>query len=187
MQAAPSAKLYYGRCGADNALLKFDVKSDVRKRSRPEVLASIDPSTGRETEAVRRVDTRPTLPRQPIDENLAEFARRHRAKAAELARLINVAGNAFDAMADDADAEERRSVSGLFSAERLREQAAPQSDTSRQGWTAEGITPGNKDLRAKRNVEIEDVGPRFSGKWYVNQVRHVVDEKGYRTHFKCLR
>lgn len=187
MQAEPTTTLHYGRCGAANALLRFAVKSDVTQRNRPEVLASIDPVTGRATDAVRRVDDVSALPSQPFDANLAELAQQHPVQAATLGGLINVAADAFNTIAADVIAEVRRIVPGLFNAETLREQAAPQADTAHNGWTGEGMTPGNKDLRAKRNVEIGDVGARFSGKWYVKQVRHVVDEDGYRTHFTCSR
>jgi phage protein D len=52
---------------------------------------------------------------------------------------------------------------------------------------ANGAAEGTKDMFARSIVSIEDVGGRFSGTWYLSQVRHVLDRGGYRTEFECRR
>ena len=62
-----------------------------------------------------------------------------------------------------------------------------QFSTSIDGMRGSGATGGNKNLRAQTNVGLEDVGARFSGIWFLTQVRHVLDSGGYRTDFECRR
>lgn len=187
MDAEPATKLFYNRCGVENELLSFSVKSDVTRRKRPKVHASIDPETGKETETKQSLDTPLSLIGNPFDENLAELSARHPAKAAALSGLMTAAGSAFDKIFEDTGEEEREVIAGLHSSQKLKKETAPQESTATEGVTGEGVTAGNKDLRAKRNVQIEAVGGRFSGKWYLSQIRHVVNGSGYRTHFTCSR
>jgi phage protein D len=187
MDAEPASTVYYGRCGVENRLLSFSVNSDVTQRRRPQVYASIDPETGRETEAQRQVEPPRDVSGSPFDENLAELGRRYPTRAAAVAPLLNVATQARESIFAKTGDEEREIAAGLHSAQTLRQQTAPQASTVTEGITGQGVTEGNKDLRAKRNIRIEAVGGRFSGKWYLTQVRHVVDRSGYRTHFTCSR
>lgn len=187
MDAEPASTVYYGRCGVENRLLSFSVNSDVSQRHRPRVYASIDPETGQETEAQRQAEEPRDLRGNPYDENLAVLSRRDPTRAAALAPLLNVAASAYESIFKATGDEEREITAGLHNAQALRERTAPQASTVTQGITGQGVTEGNKDLRAKRNVQIEAVGGRFSGKWYLSQVRHVVDRSGYRTHFTCSR
>jgi phage protein D len=187
MDAQPASTVYYGRCGVENRLLSFSVNSDVSQRHRPRVYASIDPETGQETESERQVEQVRDLRGNPFDENLAELTRRNPVQAAALAPLLNVAASAYGSIFEETGEEEREVTSGLHNAQALRERTAPQASTVSEGISGQGVTEGNKDLRAKRNLEIEAVGGRFTGKWYLTQVRHVVDSNGYRTHFSCSR
>ena len=187
MDAEPASTVYHGRCGVENQLLSFSVSSDVSQRRRPRVYASVDPETGRETEAERQVEEPRDLRGNPYDENLAEFRRRDPTRAAALAPLLNVAASAYESLFEATGDEEREITAGLHNAQALRERTAPQASTVTEGITGQGVTEGNKYLRAKRNIRIEAVGGRFSGKWYLSQVRHVVDRNGYRTHFTCSR
>ncbi len=187
MDAEPASTVYYGRCGVENALLSFSVNSDVSRRRRPQVYATVDPETGQETEAERQAEEPRDLLGDPFDENLAELGRRDPTRAAALAPLLNVAAGAYQSIFDATGDEEREITPGLYNAQALRQRTAPQASTVTEGVTGRGVTEGNKELRAKRNIQIEAVGGRFSGKWYLTQVRHVVDRSGYRTHFTCSR
>ncbi len=44
-----------------------------------------------------------------------------------------------------------------------------------------GVTVGLPDLRAGRSVQIEKIGYRLSGKFFVKETSHVFSEQGYRT------
>ncbi len=51
-----------------------------------------------------------------------------------------------------------------------------------------GVTSGTPKMRVGARVDIVDVGPWFSGVYYVAEVRHSFDQKsGFRTHFLAER
>ena len=52
---------------------------------------------------------------------------------------------------------------------------------------ASGVTVGLPDLRAGRKVEIEGLGPRYSGTYYISSTTHTIGEGGYRTQFEARR
>jgi uncharacterized protein len=52
---------------------------------------------------------------------------------------------------------------------------------------ATGVTVGLPDLRAGRSVDIEKVGYRLSGRYFLAETSHVFNEQGYRTTFKARR
>jgi phage protein D len=51
----------------------------------------------------------------------------------------------------------------------------------------EGICQGRTDLRAGRVIQIERVGTRFSGQYYVTATSHRYLQQGYYTHFTVRR
>jgi phage protein D len=57
----------------------------------------------------------------------------------------------------------------------------------REMVTASGSTVGLPLLRAGRKVEIEKLGLRYSGIYYVTSTTHTIGEGGYRTQFECRR
>lgn len=52
---------------------------------------------------------------------------------------------------------------------------------------ASGTTVGLPNLRAGLVIAIDGIGARFSGKYYVTQTTHTIDDKGYVTRFKARR
>ena len=65
--------------------------------------------------------------------------------------------------------------------------AQNQFSTSIRGMRATGSTVGIRQLFAQTNIFIGDVGGRFSGKWFLSSVRHILDGQGYRSEFECRR
>ena len=53
--------------------------------------------------------------------------------------------------------------------------------------TGEGTAIGNTDIRAGRVVELQKLGRRFSGLYYVTSSTHSVDQRGYITKFTVAR
>jgi uncharacterized protein len=51
----------------------------------------------------------------------------------------------------------------------------------------EGTTVGLPDLRAGLHVEILNVGARFSGRYFLTETTHTINESGYQTKFKAQR
>lgn len=52
---------------------------------------------------------------------------------------------------------------------------------------ASGVTVGLPDLRAGRSVDIEKIGYRLSGRFFIKETSHLFNEQGYRTTFKARR
>jgi phage protein D len=53
--------------------------------------------------------------------------------------------------------------------------------------TGEGTAIGNTDIRAGRVIELQKLGRRFSGLYYVISSTHTVDQSGYITKFTVAR
>lgn len=52
---------------------------------------------------------------------------------------------------------------------------------------ATAVVVGDPTIKAKTNIEIQGVGRKFSGVYYVTSVRHTIDESGYRSELKLRR
>jgi phage protein D len=52
---------------------------------------------------------------------------------------------------------------------------------------ASAETIGLPDLRAGRKVQIDGVGDRFSGQYYITESMHTINDGGYKTTFKARR
>lgn len=60
------------------------------------------------------------------------------------------------------------------------------------GWNEQALDAkarvmGNPLLRAKRTVRVNNVGKKFSGVWYISEVRHVIDSTGYTCELTLTR
>jgi phage protein D len=53
--------------------------------------------------------------------------------------------------------------------------------------TGTGQVIGLPDLRPGDNVDIDGLGQRFSGTYYLKRVEHVINDTGYRTQFEVRR
>ena len=53
--------------------------------------------------------------------------------------------------------------------------------------TGRGSTIGIPELKAGTSIEIEGVGKKLEGKYFLNQVTHQFDAGGYLTNFECQR
>jgi len=53
--------------------------------------------------------------------------------------------------------------------------------------TASGVTVGLPDLRAGCKVQIDGLGDRYNGKYYITSTTHTIGEGGYRTQFEARR
>jgi phage protein D len=73
----------------------------------------------------------------------------------------------------------------VFSQAEARQRAkAALSERAKQFLTGEGETIGLPELRPDRNIELTNLGDRFSKTYYIQQATHKVDASGYRTRFK---
>jgi phage protein D len=53
--------------------------------------------------------------------------------------------------------------------------------------TGSGSVVGLPDLRAGRILEIDGLGTRFSGRYFVTATTHTIGDSGYTTQFECRR
>lgn len=188
MQNEPEVTLFYGRCGVANSLLSFEASSDVSNIQLPPTFAGIDYATGEPTEVktavVKEVGT---YDDRFLDENLTAFLAREPLKGMQLQGLLTASPVVQQALRKELGSEARQVTTGFTTAEELNVRAANQFNTSMHGMRASGSTPGHHRIHAQSAITIADVGGRFSGTWYLNQVRHIVNGEGYRTEFQCQR
>ena len=50
-----------------------------------------------------------------------------------------------------------------------------------------GSTVGLPNLRAGSVVEIDGLGSRFSGRYFITATTHSIGDSGYTTQFECRR
>jgi phage protein D len=61
------------------------------------------------------------------------------------------------------------------------------NEMSNEFITGEGTAIGNMDIRAGAVVELEKLGKRFSGLYYITSSTHTVGPRGYNTKFTVAR
>ncbi len=101
-----------------------------------------------------------------------------RAERKRLERLAQAFGNRREIITD-LPVRNRREAKSRAKA-RLREIA-------KDMIKADGETVGLPNLRAGRKVEIDGIGDRFNGMYYVLETTHTIDNSGYKTRFKARR
>jgi phage protein D len=76
----------------------------------------------------------------------------------------------------------------IFTEQQARDRArAILLDQLKQMVTAEGTTVGLPDLRAGSKLDIDGVGARLNGQYFVTETTHNFSDSGYTTHFKARR
>jgi phage protein D len=188
MTMTPAVKVFYGRCEVDNRLLSFQSSVEAAKIELPRVLAGIDPVTGKPIE--RDPTTVQDVAKTDdsfFDENLTAFTSKFPDKGAALAGLLTAAPASQAALRADLGTTVRAASPSLISEQQQTAVSQGQFSTSVRGMRANGSTVGIRQITAQTNIDIEDVGGRFSGTWFLSGVRHILDGQGYRTEFECRR
>lgn len=188
MSADPEVSLYHGRCGVANRLISFQASGDVSDIQLPRVFSGIDYATGAPTEAaIAHVEDVGDTEDLFFDENMAAFGACEPERADQLQGLLAAAQQIQQDLRSELGGEERESTPGFVTQEDLNTRAENRFSTSIHGMRGSGTTVGNHRIRAQANIRIEDVGGRFSGLWYLPQVRHVLDRQGYQVEIQCQR
>ena len=188
MTGTPAVTLYHGRSGNPNRLLSFDANSNVAEIQLPRTLSGMDPDSGVPAE----VRTAPlelvgAAEDQFADENMTAFRERHPDRAGRLEAMISAADAVQAALREELGTSQRRAVETFASEQDLGVLAANQFSTKLYGMNASGSADGNRLVHAQTTIDIANVGGRFSGIWYLSEVRHVLSDQGYRTEFECQR
>lgn len=188
MKSDPAVTVYYGRTDVEYGLRSFQSNVDAAQIQLPRTLSGIDYDSGEPTEiqTAELLDAGRTEDAF-FDENFTEFRADQPDKAASLERLLGVADAARDLLRGDLGTSVRSAVPTFITKAQQRAIADNQFSTSLHGMRASGTADGIRKLVAQTSVEIKDVGGRFSGTWFLSQVRHVVDNMGYRSEFECRR
>ncbi|HSJ54281.1 MAG TPA: hypothetical protein VLC52_11125, partial [Anaerolineae bacterium] len=186
----PAVTLYYGRCDVPERLVSFEANSDVGNVQLPRVLTGLEYKGGQPVQPKEADVQSPASASSDDDvfrdENLAELRRREPQKAGQLEALMTAAEDVQAGLREERGTVDRVAVPRFTTAEELAEIAKNQYSTSLLGMEATGSTMGNHRLHAQSTVEIADAG-RFSGKWFLSKVQHIVDNQGYRTRFEGQR
>jgi phage protein D len=188
MESDPEVSLYHGRCDAAARLISFQASGDVSDIQLPRVFSGIDYATGEPTEATTAdVEDAGDTEDAFFDENMAAFGAAEPDRADRLQELLAAAPQIQQNLRDELGGVEREPTPGFVSQEDLNMRAENRFSTSVHGMRGNGTCLGNHRLCAQANVRIEDVGGRFSGLWYLSQVRHVLDRRGYQVEIQCQR
>lgn len=188
MKSDPEVTLYHGRYGVANCLLSFEAAVDAAKIQLPRVFAGTDFDTGQCIQQVMApVQDVGTTADPFADENLTQFYSRYPARALSIKNLLSAAGTLRRQLRDELGSVEREVTPGFITQDELNKRADNQFSTSIHGMRASGSAPGNHRIHAQSTIGIAGVGARFSGTWYLSQVRHVLNKEGYQTEFQCRR
>jgi phage protein D len=188
MNGTPVVTVYYGRSDVDNRLLKFKSNTDASRIELPRVLSGIDFDTGQPTEMTTTTPNDPDSVSDPnFSENLAALASDFPDKANDLSALISSASASQAKMLADFAPALRDATTTFITEEQQQAIAQNQFPTSLHGMSGEGETVGIRQLIAQSLISINDVGGRFSGDWFLSEVRHLLDGQGYRSEFACRR
>ncbi|MDH5653086.1 MAG: contractile injection system protein, VgrG/Pvc8 family [Gammaproteobacteria bacterium] len=114
----------------------------------------------------------------------------HSADSSILQNELN-GGSSGGQLLNDVFGERKDSVVHQISSSAIEAQHAAEAGyrrIARRFLTGQGIAEGNGLIRAGTHLQLEDLGPLFSGSYYVTEVTHIFDqEKGYRTFFQVER
>ena len=188
MNSEPEITLYHGRYGVPFQLISFQASSNVSDIQLPRVFSGIEFETGEMAEVTTvEVDEVGNLEDRFLDENLTEFRQRYPERADQLASLLDAAAATQEELRAELGQTEREATLGFTTQEELEERAKNQFSTSIHGMRGSGTASGNQRIRAQISIGIADVGGRFSGTWYLSQVRHKLDIMGYQVEITCQR
>lgn len=188
MSQDPEVTLFHGRCGAAGHLISFQASGNVSDIRLARVYQGIDPKDGRIIQKKRPTsDDMNKAADRYLDENLTHFREHDAEKADALVALIEAAPKVQSDLRAKLGGEERVTLPGFATDEELGELIKNQFSTSAQGMRGSGATVGNHRLHAQVAIDLEDLGGRFSGKWYLSEVHHIVNGEGYKSEFKCQR
>jgi uncharacterized protein len=188
MTRDPAVTVYYGRSNVDYRLQSFEASVDASQIELARVLSGTVYDPGKPTElSTTKVEDVGKIDDPFFDENLAAFGADQPTKAAQLEKLLAAAGTSQSTLRDDLGASVREATPTFTTEAQQSVIAKIQFSTSLRGMRASGSTVGIRKLVAQTSIAIGDVGGRFSGTWFLSQVRHILDGQGYRTEFECRR
>jgi hypothetical protein len=187
MKKGAEVTLYYGRCDVPERLVSFEANADVGNIRLPRVLSGMDYKEGRRVEACPDAQEKSEPPEDEFrDENLTELRKREPEKAAQLKALISAATAVQQQIREERGGVERIAIPTHITSDELCERAKNQSSTRLLGMEGSGSIGGNHRIHAQTVIHVADAG-RFSGRWFLSKVQHILNGQGYRTTFECRR
>lgn len=188
MTKMPDIKIHHGRCDVANYLLSFEADTNVGNIQLPQMFSGINYKTGQRTEVITgTVDEVVDMDDQFLNENIIEFRKKEPLKAQQLEKLIKQGPEVQLNLRTQLGTVQRIETPSFTTEAELNIKKQHQFSSSNHGMRANGTTLGNHRIRANTIIDIADVGGRFSGTWYLSQVQHILNNKGYQTEFRCQR
>lgn len=186
----PGIVLSHGRTGMVTGLTEFHGTVDADHFQVPYQLAGTDRRTGKPLAVVVRRPAPMGVFDDPFrDENLAAIE--DSVKRGKIEALIGAVPAAAEKVKQlrlgGAEAEAVVGEYVMTTPEELTLNASNWLSVNANGMTGTGKTGGTPTLRTHMTVQLDDVGGRFSGTWFLTEVRHVVGRDGYHTEFSCKR
>jgi phage protein D len=188
MSADPEVTFHYGRSDVEHRLLSFRSSADVSDIRIPRTLSGIDYKTGTTVDVTTANIFDVGDDDDPFfDENLTAFREANPIKAAQIEVLLGAAPAVQSALRLELGESTRDGIPTFVTDPEMATLAQNQFSVSLRGMRASGRAVGVKELFARTSTSVEDVGGRFSGRWYVSQVRHALTRDGFMTDFECRR
>lgn len=189
MKSDPTITLSYGRVGVPNPMIEFEATVDADGLIVPSIVSAWDNLNAKPLDPVTRTPETPLVVEDPFwTENLAAIE--DPIKRQRLDKLAGTAAGAAEkvkAMRLAQAAAAPTQSKPFMPLTEMRFKAENWKSINSHGMEGSGKTSGTPQLRANMPVRIDDVGGRFSGTWFVTEVRHTLDRDGYYTEFSCRR
>ena len=188
MSKTPTVRIHHGRCNVANYLQTFEADTNVANIQLPQAFSGINYKTGEHTEIIKgTVNEVANMDDHFMDENIVEFRKKEPLKSTQLDQLILKAPGVQQTLRTKLGTVQRIETPCFTTEEELNIKKEHQFSSSIHGMRANGTTLGNHRIRANTTIDIADVGGRFSGTWYLSQVKHILNNQGFQTEFRCQR
>jgi phage protein D len=183
----PAITMHYGRAHVDHLLSSFRPVVDIAELRLPVARMAIGAQHADEPEIQQRIAEPPTVSDDTADEGFARLQAAAPERALRLLPLRAAAQEVEQTLARELGTVRLGEAPPFLTPQQAAERGNNRVARHLLGMRARGRSTGLPSLRASQIANIQDVGARFSGNWYLTNVRHVVDGSGYHTELECER
>ncbi len=183
----PALTMHYQRAHVDHLLLSFRPVVDIAELRLPIARMAIDAQSAEQPEVQQSTAEPPTVHDDSGDDGFSRLQADAPERALRLLPLRAAAQEVEQTMIRELGTVRLGEAPPFLTPEQASERGSNRVAHRLLGMRARGRSRGLPSLRASQIANIQDVGARFSGNWYLTSVRHVVDGSGYHTELECER